>query len=230
MWKFVYLQFRVEGGPTWTSLCGAVANGAFYSPLRHEAERRFGRMRQTNDDRKHCEVCEHTTLLGRYLRFFVLSLAGTLVDIGVLWLCSTFIFHTYVGTYVVSPIISFECGVVTDFVFYYHFVWHERIVERSPRTFGRHLLKFNLSVASTFLLKMGLLILIERLSGGWHVVVCNIIALVFSGLMNFLLSEVLVFPHKKVGKKLPRACQRQRSADIGEASPCEPDAAEEGQA
>ncbi|MBR1644984.1 MAG: GtrA family protein [Bacteroidales bacterium] len=135
----------------------------------------------------------------RYLRFFLCSLVGTAVEMGVLWLCSELIFSRYVGTYIVSPIIAFECGMFTDYMFYYHFVWHDRIHDHSLRSFLQRGLAFNLSCVGTLLCKLGVLLLVERLSG-WSVLACNLLAICFSGIMNFVLSELAVFRgHKQRG-------------------------------
>jgi putative flippase GtrA len=46
---------------------------------------------------------------------------------------------------------------------------------------------------------MGALLLIERFSGGWDVLICNILALCVSGIANFVLNEHVVF--RKVDSK-----------------------------
>jgi putative flippase GtrA len=44
---------------------------------------------------------------------------------------------------------------------------------------------------------MGVLLLIERFSGGWDVLWCNILALCVSGIVNFIMNEHVVFRAKK---------------------------------
>ncbi len=135
--------------------------------------------------------------LVRYLHFALSTLAGTAVDMLVLWLCSDYLFKGhYWGEYLISPFISFECAVLTNFVIAYFSVWKDRISARTVRSFFRHYAGYNLSCMGTFLLKMGVLLLIERLSGGWDVLICNILALCVSGIVNFVLNEHVVFRKK----------------------------------
>ena len=137
-----------------------------------------------------------TTLI-RYLRFAVSSLAGTAVDTLVLWLCSDYLFKGYYwGEYLLSPFISFECAVLVNFAIAYFSVWKDRISASTLRSFFRHYTGYNLSCTGIFLLKMGLLLVIERFSGGWDVLVCNILAICVSGILNFILNDRFVFRSK----------------------------------
>lgn len=137
-----------------------------------------------------------TTLI-RYLRFVASTLAGTAVDMLVLWLCSDYLFKGYYwGEYLLSPFLSFECALLVNFAIAYFSVWKDRISARTIRSFFRHYAGYNLSCTGTFLLKMGILLLIERFSGGWDVLICNILALCVSGILNFVLNDRLVFRSK----------------------------------
>ena len=134
----------------------------------------------------------------RYLRFAASTLAGTAVDMVVLWVCSHYLFKGYYwGEYLLSPFISFECAVLVNFALAYFAVWKDRISARNLRSFFRHYAGYNLSCTGTFLLKMVVLLFIERSSGGWDVLICNILALCVSGILNFALNEMLVFKRKK---------------------------------
>ena len=134
----------------------------------------------------------------RYLRFLLSTLAGTAVDMCVLWLCSDYLFKGYYwGEYLLSPFISFECAVLVNFALAYFAVWKDRISVHTLRSFFRHYAGYNLSCTGTFLLKMVVLVFIERSSGGWDVLICNILALCVSGILNFALNEMLVFKRKK---------------------------------
>ncbi len=63
-------------------------------------------------------------LVQRYLKFLASTLAGTAVDMLVLWLCADVLLpDTYGMKYVVSPCISFECAVVTNFTLAFFYVW-----------------------------------------------------------------------------------------------------------
>ena len=69
-------------------------------------------------------------LLKRFLKYTGTSLAGTLVDTLVLWLLSDFVFSKgYWGQYIISPVISFQCAVITNYLIFYYYVWRDRIRE-----------------------------------------------------------------------------------------------------
>lgn len=138
----------------------------------------------------------------RYIEFVVSRLFGTGVDTFVLWVCSTFIFDTYFGDYIVSPIISFEFAVMSNFICSYCWIWKSRIDNRCAGDFWRRFAVFNVSSALGFLVKMLFLLLFERIFG-WTVVWCNLAALLISGLFNYFLAETVVF-----GKKALFAKQR----------------------
>ncbi|MBQ7684922.1 MAG: GtrA family protein [Bacteroidaceae bacterium] len=132
-------------------------------------------------------------LVRRYLKFLASTLAGTAVDMLVLWLCADVLLpDTYGMKYVVSPCISFECAVVTNFTLAFFYVWPDRVSSPSPRSYLRHLAGYNLSCIGAFLVKLLLLLLFERLFH-WHVLLCNVVALCFSGIINFLMNERIIF-------------------------------------
>lgn len=137
--------------------------------------------------------------LYKVFRFLLSNSLGTAVDMLVLWLCSHYLFrgYGYVGEYLVSPLISFECAVFTNYLCSWHFVWRDR-VSRYPRTaFARKYLLYNLSATGTFLLKMAFLLLFECLFG-WGVLACNFAALCISGTVNFAMGEWVIFKKLKV--------------------------------
>lgn len=136
-------------------------------------------------------------ILKRFVEFSASSLLGTIVDTGVLWVCSKWVFGTYVGQYIISPAISFECAAVTNFVVAYFLIWKDRVSKRGTRSFFRHLGGYNLSCIGAFLVKMAFLLLIQKLFH-WNVVWCNLLALCVSGGLNFVMNERVVFRKKKV--------------------------------
>jgi putative flippase GtrA len=119
---------------------------------------------------------------------------GTIIDTAVLWLFSHFVFDGYVGEYVISPVISFECAVMSNYLFSYFGVWRER---RSAGSFVLKYIMYNISSSLVFAVKLGVILLLERLFG-WNVVICNLAALCLSGLINFSLSEWVIFRKKQV--------------------------------
>ena len=70
-------------------------------------------------------VPDFKALVLRFPKFFISSLGGTLVDMGVLFVLSEFVFDRYFGEYILAPFISFECAVLTNFIFSFFFVWKD---------------------------------------------------------------------------------------------------------
>lgn len=132
----------------------------------------------------------------KYLEFVVTRVFGTGVDTLVLWICSHFIFSSYWGTYVVSPIISFEFAVLSNFLWSYCWIWKSRIGNKSKKNFFNRFILFNLSSVAGFLIKMLFLLLFEKIFG-WDVVICNLVALLISGVFNYFLTDVWVFREPK---------------------------------
>lgn len=128
--------------------------------------------------------------LVRFLKYSGTSLAGTLVDTLVLWILSDLVFTKgYWGKYVVSPAISFQCAVITNFLISYLYVWKDRKKTRNPfLTF----LYYDLSCTAVFLLRLGFLLLVERIFG-WDVVICNLVAMCVTGIINFVMNNQVIF-------------------------------------
>lgn len=126
----------------------------------------------------------------------ILTWIGTLVDTFVLWILSDHVFTDgFWGEYIVSPVISFQCAVAVNYVISYFFVWKDRTRDGPDASVGRFFrlyLKYNLTNSTVFLLRLGLLLLVERLTG-WDVVVCNLTAMLFSGILNFIIDNLLIF-------------------------------------
>lgn len=137
--------------------------------------------------------------LVRYIKFASSTLAGTVVDTAVLFVLTHYVFHNYVGKFLVSPAISFECAMFTNFVLAYFFVWKDRIGQRTRRSFGARLLGYNVTCITGFLIKMFFLLLVHKFTDQTPVV-CNLIALCFSGIFNFFVNEYVVFS-KRFSKK-----------------------------
>ena len=139
-------------------------------------------------------------LLLRYIKFAASSLAGTVTDTLVLWLLSTYVFEKfYLGEYVISPAIAFQCAVAVNFIVAYFYVWKDRTrmaPDAGPGRFFRLYLAYNLSCSAVFLFRLGVLLLIERFTG-WNVVLCSLAAMFFSGLLNFVVENQLIFRQKK---------------------------------
>ena len=138
--------------------------------------------------------------LVRYAKFVGTSAVGSIVDTLVLWLLSDLIFSKgYWGEYIISPLISFQCAVAVNYTISYFYVWKDRTRKRpdaSVRRFFKLYGAYNLSNSAVFLFRLGILLLIERFTG-WDVVICNLVAMCFSGIINFAINNLLIFKKKK---------------------------------
>lgn len=140
----------------------------------------------------------------KYGGFVVSRAVGTGVDTLVLWICAKFLFNSYLEEYIISPMISFEVATLSNFIFSYYWIWKSRIKKRSPKLFWSHFLTFNLSCVLGFLIKMGFLLLFEKLFG-WSVVICNLAALCISGIVNYFFADAWVFRKRKEATPLKHA-------------------------
>lgn len=135
----------------------------------------------------------------RYAKFAGTSVVGSIVDTLVLWLLSDLIFtRGYWGEYIISPLISFQCAVAVNYMISYFYVWKDRTRKRSDasvRRFFRLYGAYNLSSSVVFLFRLGVLLLIERFFG-WDVVICNLVSMCFSGIINFAINNMLIFGNK----------------------------------
>ena len=136
----------------------------------------------------------------RYAKFAGTSAVGSIVDTLVLWLLSDLIFNRgYWGEYIISPLISFQCAVAVNYTISYFYVWKDRTRKRpdaSARRFFKLYGAYNLSNSAVFLFRLGILLLIESFTG-WDVVICNLVAMCFSGIINFAINNLLIFKKKK---------------------------------
>ena len=136
----------------------------------------------------------------RYAKFAGTSAFGSVVDTLVLWLLSDLIFtRGYWGEYIISPLISFQCAVAVNYTISYFYVWKDRTRKRpdaSARRFFKLYGAYNLSNSAVFLFRLGILLLIESFTG-WDVVICNLVAMCFSGIINFAINNLLIFKKKK---------------------------------
>ena len=132
----------------------------------------------------------------QYLKFLLTRMFGTGVDTLVLWVCSDYLFTSYWGSYVLSPVISFEFAVMSNFLWSYYWIWSSRIENKCHVVFWKRFLAFNISSGGGFLIKMLFLILFEQIFG-WDVVWCNLTALLISGVFNYILTDFWVFSSKR---------------------------------
>ena len=138
--------------------------------------------------------------------FVVTSSAGTVVDLGVHWLLSNFVFKgNYWGSFWIAPTISFELAAMTNFIIAYYFLWKDRITYRGTRSFWRHFAAYNVTTLGAYIIKLIAMQAIHFLfvkmdwmqDSSFEPVVCNLIALCFSGSFNFVMNEFVIFTKKK---------------------------------
>ncbi len=132
-----------------------------------------------------------------YLEFVASRLLGTGIDTLVLWICSHFFFTSYWGSYVLSPIISFEFAVLSNFICSYYWIWRKRLTKHSAKDFSLRFFLFNMSSVLGFLVKMVFLLLFQRIFG-WGVIWCNFAALLLSGLFNYFAADMVVFKERLI--------------------------------
>lgn len=132
----------------------------------------------------------------RFLKFVATSLVGGTVDMVLVWLLSGYVFSGYWGEVVVTPMISFECSVIVGFAFCWLFVWNDRVEKGDSRSFLKSLGAFNLSNIGVFVLRMVLVMLLERVIAD-NLLICNLIARMLAGLLNFIISDRLIFKIKR---------------------------------
>ena len=125
------------------------------------------------------------TFLIRYAKFAGTSVVGSIIDTLVLWLLSDLVFSKgYWGEYIISPLISFQCAVAVNYTISYFYVWKDRTRKRPDAS------------TAVFLFRLGILLFIERFTG-WDVVICNLVTMCFSGIINFAINNLLIFKKKK---------------------------------
>ncbi len=125
------------------------------------------------------------------------TLGGTAVDCGVMWLLAEVLFAgNEIVAMGIAPTLSFECAVLTNYTLAYFIVWPDRVEEHSAKGFFTRFLPYNVSCIAAFLIKMIPFVLIRHFAG-LNVVICNLLALVFSGVFNFVMNEWLIFRKAK---------------------------------
>lgn len=132
----------------------------------------------------------------RFLKFALRGIVGSAVDTTVLFILTRFFFHSYFTTYILAPSISFEIAILSTYIICYFWVWNRR-VNNNKRDFLHRIPAYNLSAVISFGVKLGMLVIIERIFH-FDVVICNLIALLFSGTVNFFVGEKIIFKEESV--------------------------------
>ena len=98
----------------------------------------------------------------------------------------------YVRNFVVDAKGYAKVDPVRKWVCSFFFIWKDKMDIGNARAFMSRYLLYNLSCTMTFLLKMGLLLLFKFLFG-WDVIICNLTAPCVSGVVNFVMSDRVIF-------------------------------------
>ncbi len=147
----------------------------------------------------------------KFVMFSLTSTAGTIVDLGLHWALSLYVFNdSYWGSFWIAPTISFEVATLTNFFIAYYLVWKDRVSKPgSIRSLLRHLAAYNATCVGGYVLKFvamqGFHFLFVSLNWmqEWSVepVFCNLLGLVFSGCFNFVMNEFVIFNKKNIKTK-----------------------------
>lgn len=135
-------------------------------------------------------------ILIRFGKQSLSNIVGTITDTFVLWLCSHYFFNGFAAENILSPFISFECANLVNFIFAIKFVFKDRITESRFKTILKRYLTYNTSYIATFLIKIILLLEIQAITQ-LDIVWCNLIALGITGILNFIISDKVIFKPKR---------------------------------
>ena len=130
-------------------------------------------------------------MLRNSVKFIIRGVAGAIVDTSVLWILTMLFFHSYFTKYVLSPVISFELGIAVTYIICYFWIWNHR-VHKDKSDFLKLFPAYNFALLISLVVKIGLLSLINELFH-FHIVICNVLALCFSGIFSFIASEKFIF-------------------------------------
>ncbi len=135
--------------------------------------------------------------LVRFIKFAGVGLIAGTVDISLVWGLTKFVFGGYAGQMVVSPVISYECSIIVGFVFSWFFIWNDRLSSGGRSEFWTRLAAYNISSVGIFALRILLVMLFEKLWDGGNLVIINTVSRILAGLLNFVITDKLIFRKKK---------------------------------
>jgi putative flippase GtrA len=130
-------------------------------------------------------------MLRNFIKFAIRGIIGAVVDTSVLWILTTLFFHSYFTKYVLSPAISYELGIIVTYIICYFWIWNHR-VHNKKSDFLKLFLHYNFALLISLIVKIGLLTVIHEIFH-FHIVICNVLALCFSGIVSFFVSEKYIF-------------------------------------
>ena len=124
----------------------------------------------------------------RWIKFNTVGGVGITVQLGALALLRS-VLHL---EYLVATALAVETAVIHNFVWHERFTWRDRPAARRSQSLARFL-KFNATNGAVSL--VGNLLIMRALVGRFHMnyVIANLIAVTVCSLVNFLLSDWVVF-------------------------------------
>jgi putative flippase GtrA len=132
----------------------------------------------------------------RFIKFAGVGLVAGTVDISLVWALTKFIFGGYYGQMVVSPVISYECSIIVGFVFSWYFIWNDRLSTGGRSEFWKRLAAYNVSNVGIFALRVLLVMMFEKIWDGGNLVIINTVSRILAGLLNFVITDKLIFKRK----------------------------------
>lgn len=134
--------------------------------------------------------------------FQLVAWAGTLVNLGALWLLKGFLDVPLV----LAGACAIELAIIHNFTWHYFFTWKDRV----GRTVGDYLfrlLKYNLITASIdFFVNLGVLFALTKYAGV-HYLLSDIAGMIAGPVFKFIANEYLIF---KKGENLEKGWEEKR--------------------
>ncbi len=134
--------------------------------------------------------------LVRFIKFAGVGLIAGTVDISLVWAFTKFVFSGYTGQVIVSPVISYECSIIVGFVFSWYFIWNDRLSTGGRSEFWKRLAAYNVSNVGIFALRVLLVMMFEKIWDGGNLVIINTVSRILAGLLNFVITDKLIFKKK----------------------------------
>ena len=134
-------------------------------------------------------------MVKNFTKFTLKGTIGIVVNTTILWILTTYLFDSYFTTYILAPSISSEVSILFTYIICYFWIWNNR-VHNNKRDFFRRIPGYNATACISFGVKIALIITIERIFH-FDVVICNLLAILVSGLINFLAGEKIIFKEIK---------------------------------
>lgn len=132
----------------------------------------------------------------RFIKFAGVGLIAGTVDITLVWVFTKFVFGGYFGEVIVSPVISYECSIIIGFIFSWYFIWNDRLSNGGSSEFWKRLAAYNISNVGIFALRVLLVMMFEKIWDGGNLVIINTVSRILAGLLNFVITDKLIFKKK----------------------------------